>query len=130
MLHFPTLCRIFALSKGKSQMMNQDTICAISTAQGGAIGVIRISGPRAIEAVSHIFNPISGKPLKQRRNFSLTFGKIFSNEGEIIDEVLVSVFRAPHSYTGEESVEISCHGSSYILQRVLQLLIGQGEEFV
>ena len=126
MLHFPTLCRIFALSKGKSQMMNQDTICAISTAQGGAIGVIRISGPRAIEAVSHIFNPISGKPLKQRRNFSLTFGKIFSNEGEIIDEVLVSVFRAPHSYTGEESVEISCHGSSYILQRVLQLLIGQG----
>ena len=106
--------------------MNQDTICAISTAQGGAIGVIRISGPRAIEAVSHIFNPISGKPLKQRRNFSLTFGKIFSNEGEIIDEVLVSVFRAPHSYTGEESVEISCHGSSYILQRVLQLLIGQG----
>ena len=126
MLHFPTLCCIFALSKGKSQMMNQDTICAISTAQGGAIGVIRISGPRAIEAVSHIFNPISGKPLKQRRNFSLTFGKIFSNEGEIIDEVLVSVFRAPHSYTGEESVEISCHGSSYILQRVLQLLIGQG----
>ena len=126
MLYFPTLCRIFALSKGKSQMMNQDTICAISTAQGGAIGVIRISGPRAIEAVSHIFNPISGKPLKQRRNFSLTFGKIFSNEGEIIDEVLVSVFRAPHSYTGEESVEISCHGSSYILQRVLQLLIGQG----
>ena len=126
MLHFPTLCRIFALSKGKSQMMNQDTICAISTAQGGAIGVIRISGPRAIEAVSHIFNPISGKPLKQRRNFSLTFGKIFSNGGEIIDEVLVSVFRAPHSYTGEESVEISCHGSSYILQRVLQLLIGQG----
>ena len=126
MLHFPTLCRIFALSKGKSQMMNQDTICAISTAQGGAIGVIRISGPRAIEAVSHIFNPISGKPLKQRRNFSLTFGKIFSYEGEIIDEVLVSVFRAPHSYTGEESVEISCHGSSYILQRVLQLLIGQG----
>jgi len=126
LLHFTTLCRIFALSKGKSQMMNQDTICAISTAQGGAIGVIRISGPRAIEAVSHIFNPISGKPLKQRRNFSLTFGKIFSNEGEIIDEVLVSVFRAPHSYTGEESVEISCHGSSYILQRVLQLLIGQG----
>ena len=126
MLYFPTLCRIFALSKGKSQMMNQDTICAISTAQGGAIGVIRISGPRAIEAVSHIFNPLSGKPLKQRRNFSLTFGKIFSNEGEIIDEVLVSVFRAPHSYTGEESVEISCHGSSYILQRVLQLLIGQG----
>ncbi len=106
--------------------MQEDTICAISTAQGGAIGVIRVSGPMAIEAASRIFVPISGKPLKERRNFSLTFGKIFSDGGEIIDEVLVSLFRAPHSYTGEDSVEFSCHGSSYILQRVLQLLIGQG----
>lgn len=106
--------------------MHNDTICAISTAQGGAIGVIRVSGPIAIEATSRLFSPISGKSLKERRNFSLTFGKIFSDEGEIIDEVLVSIFRAPHSYTGEDSVEISCHGSSYILQRVLQLLIGQG----
>ena len=106
--------------------MQEDTICAISTAQGGAIGVIRVSGPMAIEAASCIFVPISGKPLKERRNFSLTFGKIFSDGGEIIDEVLVSLFRAPHSYTGEDSVEFSCHGSSYILQRVLQLLIGQG----
>ena len=106
--------------------MHNDTICAISTAQGGAIGVIRISGPMAIEASSRIFIPVSGKPLKERRNFSLTFGKILSGEGEVIDEVLVSLFRAPHSYTGEDSVEISCHGSSYILQRVLQLLIGEG----
>lgn len=106
--------------------MHNDTICAISTAQGGAIGVIRVSGPIAIEATSRLFSPISGKSLKERRNFSLTFGKIFSDEGEVIDEVLVSIFRAPHSYTGEDSVEISCHGSSYILQRVLQLLIGQG----
>ena len=107
-------------------MKQDETICAISTAQGGAIGVIRVSGSMAIEAVARIFVPINGKPLKERRNFSLTFGKIFSDEGEIIDEVLVSLFRAPHSYTGEDSVEISCHGSSYILQRVLQLLIGQG----
>ncbi len=107
-------------------MKQDETICAISTAQGGAIGVIRVSGPEAIETVASIFVPVSGKPLKERRNFSLTFGKIFSDEGEIIDEVLVSLFRAPHSYTGEDSVEISCHGSSYILQRVLQLLIGQG----
>ncbi|MBR4845778.1 MAG: tRNA uridine-5-carboxymethylaminomethyl(34) synthesis GTPase MnmE [Bacteroidaceae bacterium] len=106
--------------------MQHDTICAISTAQGGAIGVIRVSGPLAIEATSHIFKPISGKPLQERRNFSLTFGKIFSGEGEIIDEVLVSIFRAPHSYTGEDSVEISCHGSSYILQSVIRLLIAQG----
>ena len=106
--------------------MQNDTICAISTAQGGAIGVIRVSGSHAIEAVAAIFVPIGGKPLKERRNFSLTFGKIFSNGGEIIDEVLVSIFRAPHSYTGEDSVEISCHGSSYILQRVIHLLIEQG----
>ena len=106
--------------------MQNDTICAISTAQGGAIGVIRVSGPRAIETVAEIFVPIGGKPLKERRNFSLTFGKIFSNGGEIIDEVLVSIFRAPHSYTGEDSVEISCHGSSYILQRVIHQLIEQG----
>ena len=106
--------------------MQNDTICAISTAQGGAIGVIRVSGPRAIETVTEIFVPIGGKPLKERRNFSLTFGKIFSNGGEIIDEVLVSIFRAPHSYTGEDSVEISCHGSSYILQRVIHLLIEHG----
>ena len=106
--------------------MQNDTICAISTAQGGAIGVIRVSGPHAIETVADIFVPIGGKPLKERRNFSLTFGKIFSNEGEIIDEVLVSLFRAPHSYTGEDSVEISCHGSSYILQRVIHLLIEHG----
>ena len=112
--------------KEKQAYMNNDTICAISTAQGGAIGVIRVSGQIAIEATSRLFSPINGKRLKEHRNFSLTFGKIFSDEGEIIDEVLVSIFRAPHSYTGEDSVEISCHGSSYILQRVLQLLIGQG----
>ena len=88
--------------------------------------MIRVSGPHAIEAVADIFVPIGGKPLKERRNFSLTFGKIFSNGGEIIDEVLVSIFRAPHSYTGEDSVEISCHGSSYILQRVVHLLIEHG----
>ncbi len=103
-----------------------DTICAIATAQGGAIGIIRISGPLAIEATSRIFVPMGGKPLKERRNYSLTFGKIFSGRGEIIDEVLVSIFRAPHSYTGEDSVEISCHGSSYILQQVMSLLIAGG----
>ena len=125
-MYFVQLLCIFASEFISDCMIQNDTICAISTAQGGAIGVIRVSGPIAIEVVSRIFTPISGKPLKERRNFSLTFGKIFSNEEEIIDEVLVSLFRAPHSYTGEESVEISCHGSSYILQRVLQLLIGEG----
>lgn len=106
--------------------MQQDTICAIATAQGGAIGVIRVSGPQSIAITSKIFTPISGKSLEERKNYSLTFGKILSDNGEIIDEVLVSVFRAPHSYTGEESTEISCHGSSYILQQVIRLLIANG----
>ena len=107
-------------------MTQQETICAIATAQGGAIGVIRVSGPEAIEITSRIFTPISGKPLDERKPYTLAFGKILSGEGEIIDEVLVSIFRAPHSYTGENSTEISCHGSSYILQQVMRRLIECG----
>ena len=107
-------------------MMQQDTICAIATAQGGAIGVIRVSGPEAISITSRIFTPISGKHLVERKPYTLTFGKILSDEGEVIDEVLVSIFRAPHSYTGEDSTEISCHGSSYILQQVMRRLIECG----
>ena len=108
------------------KMINQDTICAIATAQGGAIGIIRVSGPEAIEITSRLFTPMQGKPLTERKPYTLTFGKILSAEGEIIDEVLVSLFRAPHSYTGEDSTEIMCHGSSYILQQVVQLLIRNG----
>lgn len=117
-------------------MINQDTICAIATAQGGAIGTIRVSGPQAIEITSRIFTPAQGKPLAERKPYTLTFGKILSvkeqandspaSSEEVIDEVLVSVFRAPHSYTGEDSTEIMCHGSSYVLQQVMQLLIRNG----
>lgn len=107
-------------------MINQDTICAIATAQGGAIGTIRVSGPQAIEITSHLFIPAQGKPLAERKPYTLTFGKILSPKGEVIDEVLVSLFHAPHSYTGEDSTEIMCHGSSYILQQVMQLLILDG----
>lgn len=107
-------------------MMNQDTICAIATAQGGAIGSIRVSGPDAINITSRIFTPAkSGKTLTESKPYTLTFGRIYDG-GEIIDEVLVSLFRSPHSYTGEDCTEITCHGSSYILQRVMQLLIHQG----
>lgn len=107
-------------------MMNQDTICAIATAQGGAIGSIRVSGPDAISITSRIFTPAkSGKTLTESKPYTLTFGRIYDG-GEIIDEVLVSLFRSPHSYTGENCTEITCHGSSYILQRVMQLLIHQG----
>lgn len=102
-----------------------DTICAIATAQGGAIGTIRVSGKEAIQITEKIFSA-SGAKLSERKPYTLTFGHIKSPDGEIIDEVLVSLFRAPHSYTGEDSTEISCHGSSYILQQVMQLLIQNG----
>ena len=106
--------------------MNQDTICAIATAQEGAIGSIRVSGPEAITITSRIFTPAkSGKLLSEQKPYTLTFGRIYNGE-EMIDEVLVSLFRAPHSYTGEDSTEITCHGSSYILQQVMQLLINNG----
>ena len=106
--------------------MNQDTICAIATAQGGAIGSNRVSGPEAISITSRIFKPAkAGKLFNDQKPYTLTFGCIYDGE-EIIDEVLVSLFRAPHSYTGENSTEITCHGSSYILQQVMQLLIKNG----
>lgn len=107
-------------------MMNQDTICAIATAQGGAIGCIRVSGPEAIEITSRIFTPAAaGKRLEDSKPYTLTFGRIYE-DAEVVDEVLVGLFRAPHSYTGENSTEITCHGSVYILQKVLQLLIKNG----
>ena len=89
-----------------------DTICALATAPGGALGIIRISGPQTLEILSHIFT----KNLSDSQPNTIHY----------VDEVLVSVFRAPHSYTGEESAEISCHGSRYILNKVLALLIGNG----
>lgn len=106
--------------------MNQDTICAIATAQGGAIGCIRVSGPEAIEITSCIFTPAAtNRELGDSKPYTLTFGRIYDGS-EVIDEVLVSLFSAPHSYTGENSTEITCHGSAYILQKVLQLLIKNG----
>ena len=106
--------------------MNQDTICAIATAQGGAIGCIRVSGPEAIEITSCIFTPAAtNRELGDSKPYTLTFGRIYDGS-EVIDEVLVSLFRAPHSYTGENSTAITCHGSAYILQKVLQLLIKNG----
>ena len=107
-------------------LYTDDTICAIATAQGGAIGTIRVSGKEAITITDKIFTPASGPTLSGRKPYTLTFGHIDGENGEIVDEVLVSLFRGPHSYTGEDSTEISCHGSSYILQQVMQLLIKNG----
>ena len=104
----------------------EETICAPATAIGGAIAIIRISGSQSISICEKIFFP-SDKSIRlaDQKGFTIVFGDIRSEE-EIIDEVLVSVFRAPHSYTGENSVEISCHASPYILQKILELLIING----
>lgn len=110
-------------------MNQQDTICAVATAQGGAIGIVRVSGPKAIAATNNIFIPHNAKQgnLLQRDPYTLTFGYIHDKAtNQRIDEVLVSLFRAPHSYTGEDSTEISCHASPYILQQVMQLLLHEG----
>ena len=106
--------------------MNSDTICAIATAPGGALGIIRISGAQALEILSRVFS----KDLTQAQPNTIHYGRIVEHVAipspQVIDEALVSVFRAPHSYTGEDAAEISCHGSRYILNKVLELLIQQG----
>ena len=99
----------------------EDTICALATAPGGALGIIRVSGPKAFEAVSALCSVrCDSVPAN-----TIHFTHIIS-QGEVIDEVMVSVFKAPKSYTGEDCVEISCHGSRYILNKVLEVLIHQG----
>ena len=117
-----------------------DTICAISTPSGiGGIAVIRISGPDAIAACSKIFRPFKAShTLEARKTHTLTFGQIVlpkknqetsaadnSVKEEILDEVVISLYRAPHSFTGEDVVEISCHGSTYIQQQILSLLCNE-----
>ena len=101
-----------------------NTICAPSTARGGAIAVIRVSGLHAIRCVDRIF---SGRTaLTEAQGYSLHYGEIREPDGTLLDEVVVSVFRAPHSYTGENAVEIACHGSEYIVSRILALLLAGG----
>ena len=106
--------------------MTNDIITAISTPSGtGAIAVIRLSGEGCIALVDSVFASPSNKKLINQAANTLHFGKIVQNE-KIIDEVLVSIFRAPHSFTCEESVEISCHGSVYIQQKIIELLMEKG----
>ena len=103
-------------------MSDKDTICALATAPGGALGIIRISGPKAFPIVSSLCSVCCDTVAAN----TIHYTNIANDEGETIDEVMVAVFRAPHSYTGEDSVEISCHGSRYILNKVLELLMKQG----
>ena len=101
--------------------MSVDTICALATAPGGALGIIRVSGPQAFDAVSSLCSV----HVQDVAANTVHYTHIMAGT-QVVDEVMVSVFRAPHSYTGENSIEISCHGSRYILNKVLELLIQQG----
>ncbi len=130
-------------------MINKDTISALATPTGGAIAVIRLSGPEAIAITDKIFHSASGRPLSEAEANTLHYGEIISSsdfnnnlssengDGKAssdskedtpitIDDVVVSVYRAPHSYTGEDCVEISCHGSAYIVQQILMALENNG----
>jgi tRNA modification GTPase len=100
-------------------MNQEECICALATPAGGAIGIIRLSGSNAITLTDKIFQSANGNSLEEAKPYTLHYGEIKDKDGNTIDDVLVSVFRAPHSYTGENSTEISCHGSRYILQQVL-----------
>ncbi len=106
--------------------MTNDTICAICTPAGGALGILRVSGPQAIAITDRLFTPMAGRQLTERKASTLAFGTFHNPEGEDIDEVLISLFRAPHSYTGEDTTEISCHGSAYVMQAILHALIEAG----
>lgn len=106
--------------------ISTDTITALATQPGGAIGVVRVSGAKAIELTEKVFRGVGKKPLHEAKGNTLHYGEIVGKDGKEIDDVLVSVFRAPHSYTGEDSTEISCHGSAYVLNQVVKALIDAG----
>lgn len=104
--------------------MNNNTIVAIATGETiSAIGMIRLSGPKAISITEHIFK---GKILSRAESHTLHYGRIFDEDGQIIDDVVVSIFKSPKSYTSEDVIEISCHGSPYVLKEITALLIRQG----
>lgn len=107
-------------------MIPQDTIVALATPSGaGAIAVIRLSGKEAISIASEVFQSVSGKDISKQRTHTIHLGHIVS-EGKIYDQVLLSIFKGPNSYTGEDVVEISCHGSTFIQQQIIQLLLRKG----
>ncbi|MCC7515527.1 MAG: tRNA uridine-5-carboxymethylaminomethyl(34) synthesis GTPase MnmE, partial [Bacteroidia bacterium] len=108
-------------------ILQADTICALITPPGrGAVGVIRISGAKTFEIISRIFIPANNSlSIAQLEHQRIYFGKIVDNN-DLVDEVLVSIFKAPATYTGEDVAEISCHGSGYIRQRILQLIMQSG----
>ncbi len=104
----------------------EDTIAAVSTPVGeGGIGIVRVSGPRAVEAVEKIFRAKSGRSLKEAAPMRVIYGQIRNGSSEAVDEALVTLFKAPHSYTSEDLVEISCHGGIVVTRKVLELVLKQ-----
>lgn len=102
-----------------------DIIVAPATLSGGAIAIVRVSGDGSITLADKIFRSINGKALADAKGYTLHYGEIVDHE-EVVDDVMVSLFRTPHSYTSEDSVEISCHGSSYIVGQIIELTIRNG----
>ncbi|MBQ3242198.1 MAG: tRNA uridine-5-carboxymethylaminomethyl(34) synthesis GTPase MnmE [Oscillospiraceae bacterium] len=106
--------------------LQNNTVAAISTPLGvGGIGVIRVSGPDAFSVTEAIFAPVSGKKLTEQKGYTAHYGRLHDSDGEF-DEAVVTLFRAPHSYTGEDVTEISCHGGLYLLQRCLRAVLDVG----
>lgn len=107
-------------------MISQDTIVALATPSGaGAIAIIRISGAASIAMAAQVFQSVTGKDITQQKTHTLHLGHIVEH-GKVYDQVLLSLFKNPNSYTGEDVVELSCHGSTYIQQQIIQLLLRQG----
>jgi tRNA modification GTPase len=107
-------------------MISQETIVALASPSGaGAIAVIRLSGAGALTIAEQVFQSVSGKSLSKQKTHTIHLGHIV-DEGKVLDQVLLSIFKNPHSYTGEDVVEISCHGSTYIQQQIIQLLLRKG----
>ncbi|MEZ4874876.1 MAG: tRNA uridine-5-carboxymethylaminomethyl(34) synthesis GTPase MnmE, partial [Flavobacteriaceae bacterium] len=107
-------------------MTHQDTIVALATPSGaGAIAIIRLSGEQALSLASSVFVSVAGKKLSAQKTHTVHLGHIVDGK-RVIDEVLATVFKNPHSYTGEDVVEFSCHGSPYIQQEIIQLLLRKG----
>lgn len=104
-----------------------DTIFANASGMGGAISVIRVSGPKAIEIVDRIFEPKKkDKRIVDQKTYTMHYGHIVDNDGHIVDEVLILLMRAPHSYTAEDVVEIDCHGGQFVALRIMELLMKEG----
>ncbi len=107
-------------------MIDQNTIVALATPSGaGAVSIIRMSGENAINIASEVFQSVSGKDISKQKTHTIHLGTIVE-DGKIYDQVLLSIFKNPNSYTGENVIEISCHGSTFIQQQIIQLLLRKG----